>query len=66
VTTQNERKDIVITIWKSETLLGKRGIHILLHCKRKKEGRKWYGMVQAGNLKNTKSVGGYRDGPLAC
>jgi hypothetical protein len=38
----------------NEKFLGKSGVHILLHCERKKQ----YNMARAGNLK-TKRESGY-------
>jgi len=45
-----------INMWGLETLLGKRGVHSLLHCER----RKWHSRVPSGNLETTRSDVGRR------
>jgi hypothetical protein len=38
VASLNEREENVINVWGFETLLGKRGVNIMLHCGRKRSG----------------------------
>jgi hypothetical protein len=44
-------------MWGFETLLGKRGVYMLLHKKRKK----WYSMVKALNLGTEMKIGVERE-----
>jgi hypothetical protein len=44
------REKIVVTIGGTKTLLGKTGVHTLLHC----ESKKWYSIIQGANLKTMK------------
>jgi len=48
VDSRNEREENVINVWGFETLLGKRGVHIMLHYER----RKPHSMVPDGNIEN--------------
>jgi len=48
VASRNERKENDINVWAFETLLGKRGVHIMLPYERKKS----HSMVPTGNLEN--------------
>ena len=45
VASRNEIEENVINVWGFETLLGKRGVHIMLHYERKKS----HSVVPAGN-----------------
>jgi len=51
VASLNEREENVINVWGLETLLGKRGVHIMLHYERKKS----HSMFPAGNLETKRS-----------
>jgi len=48
VAIRNEREENVINVWGFETLMGKRGVNIMLHYERKKS----HSLVSAGNLEN--------------
>jgi hypothetical protein len=53
VASLNEKEENVINVWGFETLLGKRGVQIMLHYERKKS----HSMVPAGNLETKRSEG---------
>jgi hypothetical protein len=53
VASRNEREENVINVWGFETLLGKTGVHIMLHYER----QTLHSMVPAGNLENKEAKG---------